>query len=630
MITAPIKILLVEDNQADAVLLQDTLLGAGGAAFAFSRADRMQTALDQLTRDHFDAILLDMTLPDSSGLDTLERIQNSSKGTPTIIITGVEDEELAISAIRHGAQDYLVKGTVDGSSIIKAIRYAIDRRKTEEALRRSEAAYATAKASVDTVNAMFTGVVLADMEGRILSVNPAFEKVTGYGNADLSGKKAEDLVRMIISPEDVSQALDILNEALDGKPVDSISTIITAKNGSPKPLIAGLSHIRNAAGLPSAMILTINDISDLRRAEARLQKSQASLAEAQRIAHIGDWEWDIVTNELAWSAETYRIFELTPRSFEATYDAFINCVHADDRDAVKAAIKAALNDDRQYDIDHRIVIASGSMKIVHQRGEVFRDGSGRPVRMLGTVQDITRRKKAEEALESYQAELRSLSSRLTLAEERARRQLAIALHDTVGQTLALGKIKLGALGGMLTEPKPLKLLGEIREMFVEAVRQTRTLSFELSPPILYELGLGAAIEWLGEDCAGRHGFQVHFQGTDREHAIAETVSILFFQSARELLTNIAKHAKATRVDISIEIDNGRLAMRIADNGTGLAPNALADAVSKKNSLGLFSIRERMKHIGGTFEIQSTQGHGTVVQLSAPAQAPSGTEPELDT
>jgi signal transduction histidine kinase len=220
-----------------------------------------------------------------------------------------------------------------------------------------------------------------------------------------------------------------------------------------------------------------------------------------------------------------------------------------------------------------------------------------------------------------ETELRALSSELTLAEERARRELAVALHDTVGQTLALTKIKLGSLGQTLADKKARNALAEIREMFDEGVRQTRTLSFELSPPILYELGLGAAIEWLGEDFARRHGLQVHFEGTGQPCEITETTSVLLFQSARELFVNVAKHASAEHVHVSLKVETGRVLLAISDDGKGMEDDTAGNGRGGATSLGLFSIRERMRHIGGTFEIQSRRGHGTKVTLAAPLRSP---------
>ena len=127
-----------------------------------------------------------------------------------------------------------------------------------------------------------------------------------------------------------------------------------------------------------------------------LIKSEVSLANAQRIAHLGNWEWNIVTNELRWSEEIYRIFGLTPQEFGATYDAFLNSVHPDDREFVKESVNKALYDKVPYSIDHRVVLPDGSERIVHEQAEVIFDSAGKAIQMNGTVQDITERRHTEE------------------------------------------------------------------------------------------------------------------------------------------------------------------------------------------------------------------------------------------
>jgi len=138
--------------------------------------------------------------------------------------------------------------------------------------------------------------------------------------------------------------------------------------------------------------------AQVRAKTKELRRSEASLAEAQRIAHLGNWDWDIVNNELRWSDEIYRIFGLTPQQFAATYEAFVNSVHPDDREFVKESVNQALYAHEPYSIDHRIVLPDGSERVVHEQAEVRFDAAGRPIRMIGTVHDITEQKKTEAAL----------------------------------------------------------------------------------------------------------------------------------------------------------------------------------------------------------------------------------------
>jgi PAS domain S-box-containing protein len=157
--------------------------------------------------------------------------------------------------------------------------------------------------------------------------------------------------------------------------------------------------------IPVKLSGTVQDITGRVAAEAALRRSEASLANAQRIAHIGNWDWDIVTNELIWSDEIYRIFGVAPKEFGATYDAFLGYVHPDDREFVMSSVSKALSDRMPYSIDHRVVLGDGAERIVHEQGEVTFDESGKAVKMSGTVQDITERKRAEEEVRKLNIEL---------------------------------------------------------------------------------------------------------------------------------------------------------------------------------------------------------------------------------
>ncbi len=144
------------------------------------------------------------------------------------------------------------------------------------------------------------------------------------------------------------------------------------------------------------------------RSEEALRKSEASLANAQRMANLGNWDWDIAKNELSWSDEIYRIFGVAPRKFGATFDAFLGYVHPEDRKFVRWSVDEALGSRKPYSIDHRILLPDNTVKVVHEQGEVAFDEAGKPVRMNGTVQDVTGLKRAEEELRKYKERLEDL------------------------------------------------------------------------------------------------------------------------------------------------------------------------------------------------------------------------------
>jgi len=157
------------------------------------------------------------------------------------------------------------------------------------------------------------------------------------------------------------------------------------------------------------------EIEERKRVEAVLKQSQERLATAQRIAHVGNWDWDIPNNHLFWSEEIYRIFGLEPEKTATTYEAFLSSVHGEDRDFVIESVNQALHEGKPYHIDHRIVLPSGEMRIVHEHAEVTRDQTGKATRMQGTVQDVTDSRRAEEAVRTSEELLRTVLHALPVA-----------------------------------------------------------------------------------------------------------------------------------------------------------------------------------------------------------------------
>ena len=355
---------------------------------------------------------------------------------------------------------------------------------------------------------------------------------------------------------------------------------------------------------------------ELSRTVNALQLSEARLAEAQRIAHLGNWDWDIVKNELWWSDEIYRIFGTNPREFQATYEAFLSYVHPDDRDFVRQSVNEALYWQKPYSIDHRVICPDGTECIVHEQAEVTYDANQNPVKMMGTVQDVTKQKKAEEEIRHNQEQLRCLAAQLQLTEERERHQIASDLHDSVGQILAFVRREIGTL--QRSAPERLATsLEEIANQLDQAVKQTRALSFDLSPSVLYDLGFEAAIEDLTEKFEKERKIQCHFHNSEEPKPLEGYVKILLYRSIRELLINVAKHAEAKTVMVSLTKVDNNVQVVVQDDGKGFDSSNLQHQMGKSGGFGIFSIRERSAHIGGRFEIQSSKGKGTKAILQVP-------------
>ncbi len=238
--------------------------------------------------------------------------------------------------------------------------------------------------------------------------------------------------------------------------------------------------------------------------------------------------------------------------------------------------------------------------------------------VLLTIQrDITDRKEAEQRLRDYQDRLRSLASKMVLAEEGERRRIASYLHDDIGHTLAMCKIKLGSLRGSLASAGHDAYFEEVYRLIEQAIQCTRSLTFELSPPVLYELGLGAAVEWLVEKIKVEHGILIDFKNDAQLKVMDDNVKILLFQATRELLTNVIKHAQAQNVKVSMRRYDDKIRIDVEDDGVGFNASQALSNLGNNVGFGLFDIRERLSYMGGNLEIRSEPGCGTLAIIAAP-------------
>lgn len=245
---------------------------------------------------------------------------------------------------------------------------------------------------------------------------------------------------------------------------------------------------------------------------------------------------------------------------------------------------------------------------------------GRGYEFRTAMLDLTDRERAREQEVIYRERLRSLASELSLAEERERRRLAVAVHDHVSQALAMAKMRLD---GALRHPsadgiKP--ALAEVSRLVEEVLVRTRTLTFDLSPPVLYELGFEPALEWLAERAGEQHGLKVAVDLPREPVKLPTDLAVMLFQAARELLVNVWKHAAASHAALRLRRAGGRVQLVVEDDGKGIDTRRLAAAAERdgrSGGFGLFSIRARLEHLGGGLDVEDlrSQGHGKGARLT---------------
>ena len=248
---------------------------------------------------------------------------------------------------------------------------------------------------------------------------------------------------------------------------------------------------------------------------------------------------------------------------------------------------------------------------------LLRGTSGIPQFAIAMIADITDRKQAEEDIRTYQEQLQSLASELSLTEERERRRLATDLHDHIGQALAVSKIKLGVLQKTVTIGDHAKPIGEVRELIEQMIKDTRSLTFELSLPVLYELGFEAAVEWFAKHVRSQHGIKVDVQQDLTPIPMDDEIKVLLFRSVRELMMNIVKHAQARNARVTIRRDGDGVNIEVEDDGVGMRDVRRDSKLKGNGGFGLFSIRERLHYLGGQVQVESENGRGTRITLMVP-------------
>jgi len=233
----------------------------------------------------------------------------------------------------------------------------------------------------------------------------------------------------------------------------------------------------------------------------------------------------------------------------------------------------------------------------------------------------------EQQVKDRTAQLRRLASELALTEERERRTIASDLHDHIGQALALIKSRLREIQGNSVFSGMEKSFEEVLTLVDQTIQSTRTLTFEISPPVLYELGLEAGLSWLCRQFQRKNGFPAEMHSEGHAITVPDDVQITVFRSIQELLLNAAKHAKAALVSVFVKWQSVGVRIEIRDDGVGFDVDRMKGPSDKPAGFGLFSIRERMKGLGGSLEISSSPGCGSSFILTVPisAEAPSAGE-----
>jgi PAS domain S-box-containing protein len=501
--------------------------------------------------------------------------------------------------------------TSDLLQVVNLLRNEIEQRKQADIeLQKRSKELEQSEKKYRTLVEVSPNAVCVAVEDKIVFVNNTTVKILNAKNSEeLKGKS----VWQFIHPDSVDTIKSRLNQFKDSKKEAEVAEVKLIRCDGTFIDVGGTSALIDYEGKPGRLII-FQDISVRKKQEASLKKIKSRLVEAQRIAHLGNWDWDIVNNSFWLSDECYRILGIDPQYFDGNFEALNKLIHPDDRQGVKETNDQAIKNCKSFNLEFRVIRPDGVIRSIHKRGEV-QCVNNQAVRLLGTIQDITEQKKAESQLILSRQKLRTLAAKMEMIEEQERRRIASDLHDSIGQILAFATRELKYMRKNLPKKYSDALL-EIAEELDKAVVQARTLSFDLSPSILYDIGFEIAVEDLLEKFSSERKINYQFENDEHPKPLTIPLKILLYRSIRELLMNIAKHANAKDVKVSLIKEGINIKVIVEDNGKGFDV-AEIDEGEKTKGFGLFNIRERIEHLGGKFKIESIKGKGTKTTIIAP-------------
>jgi PAS domain S-box-containing protein len=387
------------------------------------------------------------------------------------------------------------------------------------------------------------------------------------------------------------------------------------------------------------LIGLVQDITERKHAEEALWEREERLRFITDRARVGHWHWDIATGRVEWSPLCKEFFGI-PANEPVSYARFLTALHPEDREGADSAVNACLNGggQRHYDMEYRAVWPDGTVRWLHAKGcALFEDG--KPLRMAGIAMDITERKAAEAALreskEQWQAvaaELRKETERRarlecelsqvlrsTVEDQEAERQrIARELHDSLGQTLTILKLGLDEFGRALPDGGKVKeQLADLKALADEVGSEVNRLAWEIRPNALDDLGLEIAIRHLVETWSERLNLRFELRLALNGRRLNPQVETTLYRVLQEAITNIARHANASRVAVLLEASEKEVSMIVEDNGRGFSAEETAPAGAPSKHLGLLGIRERLSLVSGGLEVESAPDRGCTLYIRAP-------------
>jgi PAS domain S-box-containing protein len=415
----------------------------------------------------------------------------------------------------------------------------------------------------------------------------------------------------MIHPDDRERALrDAEQVRACGLPLDNELRFVRS-DGSVRIFHSRAIGMTDEAGKVVRIRGMSQDVTDRKGEEERLRKSEALLSQAEEMANFGSWDFDVATQTATLSKHLLQMYGMASEA-EWTPNTYWDRLHPKDREKAFQIVNGAIAACKPFEHVSRYITPDGRVRVHFVRGLPIPGADGKAAHSIGVVQDITNQLYVEN-------ELRRLSQELMRARDEERRRMARELHESVGQSLAALKMSLGWVRETLGEggPQAREYLKSATAFADDAVRQVRTISYLMHPPMLDDLGLGSALRWYARGFGERSGIKLKVEIADDLERQTQEVETAMFRIVQEALTNVHRYSGTQTATVRLTHANGYITVEVRDEGCGIPFNGFSQRNRGLIGVGIQGMRERVKELKGTFEIDSAAGKGTTVRVTLP-------------
>ena len=611
------KVLLIEDNPGDVRLIQEMLTQSAQDGYQLECADRLSKGLECLGMGGIDLVLLDLGLPDSQGLDTFNKVHAQAPAVPIVLLTGLDDEMLAVQAVRQGAQDYLVKGDVDSTLLCRAVRYAVERKRSEEELRESERRYRLLADNATDI------IWTSSIDLTLTYVSPSITRTLGYSTEEMIGKTFEGL----LTPASFEVATKVLAEELaiesrvqrDLLRSRILELELNCKDGSTIWAEVIITFLRDPDDRAVGILGTARDITERKRAEEALRKSEDKLQQLFKSATDGIFALDLNGAYTELNERMLEMLGLSSKDEILGKKAF-EFIATRDINMAMVEIQRTLEQGTVTRMEYTSLRADFSEFPVELTGAALRDASGNPVGFVGILRDITERRKIEQAKRDF----------ISLVSHQLK-------TPVVGIKLGIENMLQGLTGDLTTKQK--QYLQEMHESCSRNYRlvsdllnvskiERGVLSVDIEPIKLREI-----VDLVVQDyrvSIKKKGLALNLEETGEGVVVLADMDKMV-EALSNVINNAVKFTNKGSITIKITREGKYGIVEVRDTGTGMPDDVLNNLFTKEKALsgpptagggaglGLYIAKSFMEAQKGDITATSVVGEGSTFVLRIPRE-----------